>query len=310
MKDASNAVSYEEACELASAPDNTIDLLFCAHKITGRYKKNNSFTCSIINAKSGACSQDCAFCAQSGRHKTRAEKYPLLSEDKIVKNAINMQEAGATKYSIVTSGHMLTDDEIDRIGQVAAIIKMETNLEICASLGQLTEPMARQLVDNSITTYHHNLETSRSYFDRICTTHKFDEDIQTVNVAGSAGLRVCCGGILGLGETWEQRIELAFTLKELDVDLIPINFLNPIPGTRLENRPLLTPMEALKCIAIFRLINPEKDITICGGRERTLVDFQSWTFLAGANGLMVGDYLTTKGRDIIMDMDMIKKMGL
>lgn len=310
MKDANNSISYEEACELAAAPDNTIDLIFCANKVASRYKRNNSFTCSIINARSGACSQDCAFCAQSSYHKTKIEKYPLLSEDKIAKNAMCMQDAGATKYSIVTSGHMLTDREIDKIGHAAAIIKRETNLEICASLGQLTEPMARQLVEHGITTYHHNLETARSYFDRICTTHKYDEDIQTVNVARSAGLRVCCGGILGLGEAWEQRIELAFTIKELDVDSIPINFLNPIPGTRMENRPLLAPMEALKCIAIFRLINPEKDITICGGRERTLGDFQSWTFLAGANGLMIGNYLTTKGRDIIMDMDMIKQMGL
>jgi biotin synthase len=170
--------------------------------------------------------------------------------------------------------------------------------------------MARQLKESGITTYHHNLETARSHFDKICTTHDYDEDVATVQIAQSAGLKVCSGGILGLGESWEQRVELAFTLKELDVDSIPINFLNAIPGTPMETRPLLSPMEALKCIALFRMINPEKDITICGGRERTLRDYQSWIFLAGANGFMIGDYLTTKGRNTAMDIEMIKDMGL
>jgi biotin synthase len=310
MKDVRNSISYEEACELSALPDNdTIDIIMCANKIRTEYKKNNIFTCSIINAKSGFCSEDCAFCAQSSHHKTGIDTYPLLSEEKLVNNAVRMYEAGATKYSMVTSGYMLTDEEIETISQAATIIKNKSNLMICASLGMLTKPMARRLKEGGVTTYHHNLETARSYFDRICTTHDYDEDIQTVKFAGSTGLKVCCGGILGLGETWEQRVELAFTLKELDVDIIPLNFLNPIPGTRLENMPLLPPMEALKCIALFRFINPEKDITICGGREKTLRDYQSWTFTAGANGLMVGDYLTTQGRNAEMDINMIKEMG-
>ena len=211
---------------------------------------------------------------------------------------------------MVTSGYMLTEKEIESISNAAAIIKKKTDLSVCVSLGMLTEPMILQLKESGVTTCHHNLETARSYFDQICTTHDYDEDIETIKLAKSAGLKVCSGGILGLGETWEQRIELAFTLKELDVDSIPINFLNPIPGTRMENRPLLPPMEALKSIALFRLINPGKNITICGGREITLRDYQSWVFMAGANGLMVGNYLTTQGRSIKMDMNMIKEMGL
>ena len=311
MKDVKNHISYEEACEVSALPvDDTIDIIMCANKIRTKYKKNNIFTCSIINAKSGFCSENCAFCAQSAHHKTEINTYPMLSEEELVDNALRMYEAGATKYSMVTSGYMLTDEEIETISRVAAIIKKKTDLMICASLGMLTEPMARRLKEGGITTYHHNLETARSYFDRICTTHDYDEDIQTVKFARSTGLRVCCGGILGLGETWEQRIELAFTLKELDVDVIPINFLNPIPGTRLENMPLLSPLEALKSIALFRFINPGKDITICGGREVILRDYQSWTFTAGANGLMIGDYLTTQGRNAEMDINMIKEMGI
>jgi biotin synthase len=177
-------------------------------------------------------------------------------------------------------------------------------------LGILAEPTLRELKESGITTYHHNLETAGSYFDQICTTHAYDEDIETVRLAQSAGLSVCSGGIFGLGETWGQRVELAFTLRELNVDSIPINFLNPIPGTRMESRLLLTPMEALKCIALVRLVNPEKDITICGGREVTLRDCQSWFFIAGANGLMVGNYFTTQGRSITMDMDLIREMEL
>ena len=311
MKDVKNHISYEEACEVSALPvDDTIDIIMCANKIRTKYKKNNIFTCSIINAKSGFCSEDCAFCAQSAHHKNEIDTYPMLSEEELVDNALHMYEAGATKYSMVTSGYMLTDEEIETISRVAAIIKKKTDLMICASLGMLTEPMARRLKEGGITTYHHNLETARSYFDRICTTHDYDEDIQTVKFARSTGLKVCCGGILGLGETWEQRIELAFTLKELDVDVIPINFLNPIPGTRLENMPLLSPLEALKSIALFRFINPGKDITICGGREVILRDYQSWTFTAGANGLMIGDYLTTQGRNAEMDINMIKEMGI
>lgn len=310
IKDPSYSISYEDACKFAASRDNAVDLIMCANKIRDKYKKNNIFTCSIINAKSGRCSEDCAFCAQSAHHKTGIKTYPLLDKEKILNNSMLMEKAGATKYSMVTSGHSLSGGEIDSIGHAAEEINKKTDLSVCASLGQLTEPVVIKLKEKGITTYHHNLETAGSYFDQICTTHKYDEDIHTVKIAKSAGLKICSGGILGLGETWAQRVELAFTLKELDVDSIPINFLNPIPGTRMENRSLLPPMEALKSIALFRIINPDKDITICGGREKTLGDFQSWIFIAGANGVMIGNYLTTKGRSAEMDIDMIKQMGL
>ncbi len=306
-----NRADYETACRLAALPEkDTFDLLTGARKITDRYRKNKVFTCSIINAKSGFCSQDCAFCAQSSRHETDIETYSLIEVDGLVKQAVSMQESGAEKFSFVTSGHMLTDDEVDHICRAAGQIKSKTNLSLCGSLGMLTQEMAERFKEVGISRYHHNLETARSFFDKICTTHDYDEDIETVNMAKSAGLEVCSGGIMGMGESWEQRVELAITLKELDVDCIPINFLNPIPGTPMEDRPLLSPMEALKCIAIFRFVNPDKEITICGGREVTLKEFQSWVFMAGASGLMVGNYLTTKGRSIETDMEMIAALGL
>jgi biotin synthase len=307
IKEGGDAFSYEDACELAQLPEkDTIDLLFCAHKIKKMRRQKETILCSIINAKSGFCSEDCAFCAQSAHHRTEIKTYPLLDEEEIVKSAIEFERRGATRYSMVTSGYMLKDEELDVICKSATAICKQTALTVCASLGMLTGAMALRLVEGGIAVYHHNLETSRSFFDEVCTTHNYDEDIETVKLAKAAGMKVCSGGILGLGETWEQRVELAFTLKELDVDGIPINFLNPIAGTRMENRPLLKPLEALKCIAIFRFINPDKNILICGGREVTLRDYQSWAMLAGANGLMIGNYLTTQGRNIKMDIDMVK----
>jgi len=300
--------SYDDMVSLTG--EDVYEILICANKIRERYKGQGAFTCSIVNAKSGSCSQDCAFCAQSAYNKTGAVTYPLMNEADIVSRAIDMYNAGADRFSMVTSGYMLKDREIDTICRATEKIRQKTPLKVCTSLGMLTESLARRLKESGVDTYHHNLETARSYFAKICTTHDYDEDIATVRIAGSAGLRTCSGGILGLGETWEQRMELAFTLKEMDVDSIPVNLLNPIPGTRMETRSLLPPMEAIKSIALFRMINPDKDITICGGREVVLKDFQSWIFLAGANGIMIGDYLTTKGRNAGMDMEMIRQMGL
>jgi len=302
---------YETACKLALLSDEyTVDLLTCGRKITDATRQNRIFTCSIINAKSGFCSQDCAFCAQSSFHKTNIDKYPLMEEDALVNQAAKMKAAGAQKFSFVTSGHMLTKGEVDRICRAALRIRSDVGISVCGSLGMLTPEMAERYMNSGITRYHHNLETARSYFDQICTTHAYDEDIETIHIAKAAGIQVCSGGIMGLGESWEQRVELAITLKEMDVDCIPINFLNPISGTHMQNRPLLSPMEALKCIAIFRFVNPQKEITICGGREVTLKEFQSWVFQAGASGLMVGNYLTTQGRRIETDMEMIQDLGL
>jgi biotin synthase len=311
LEDNNFHISESEVKALAALPeDETMDLILCASRIRQRYKGNRVFTCSITNAKSGFCTEDCAFCAQSAHHQTGIETYALMSEQDMTADALRLHEGGATEYSMVTSGYALTDQEIETICGAAGKIIEHSELAVCASLGILTEARALRLRESGIRSYHHNLETARSFFDNICTTHDYEEDVQTVKTAKAAGFKVCSGGILGLGESWEQRVEFALILRDLDVDSIPLNFLNPIPGTKLAARPLLPPLEALKCIALFRFINPRKDITICGGREVTLRDLQSWVFTAGANGLMIGNYLTTQGRDIKADMDMIRDLGL
>jgi len=304
-------ISRDQALELAAEDvGQTLDLIACAGKIRQHFRPGPVFKCAIINAKSGRCSEDCAFCAQSAHHRTGAAVYDLLGAEKLEAEGLRAAAAGATNYSVVTSGTSLTDKDLDTVCRVAGRLKSKTGLTLCASLGMLDPNAARRLRDAGVTRYHHNLETARSYFDAICTTHDYDDDILSLEAARTAGLVVCSGGIFGMGESWTQRVELAFTLKELDVDSVPINFLNPIKGTRLQNRPLLPPLEALKIIALYRFILPGKDIPVCGGRETTLGDFQSWIFAAGANGLMIGNYLTTRGRDVEADMAMIRELGL
>ena len=304
-------IEEDQALELAAlGPEETMDLITCADKIRRRYHNNRVFKCTIINAKSGRCSQDCAFCAQSAHHTTPVDTYELVSAEKIVEAGLAMKAAGGTQFSVVTSGLALNDADVDTVCRAVATLKDQTDLTLCASVGILSDSAAQALKAAGIERYHHNLETAASYFDQICTTHDYADDLKTVAAAKASGMNVCSGGILGMGESWEQRVELAYTLRSLDVDSIPINFLNPLPGTKLEDRPLMAPMEALKCVALFRFIHPRRDIPICGGREVTLGDFQSWLFMAGANGLMMGNYLTTQGRNYQMDLDMIKELGL
>jgi len=301
------ALSFQEACSLTELPARSIpDLFLAACKIRQHYQKDDVVLCSILNAKSGACAENCAFCSQSGHHRTDVVKRPLLSAEAMIEEACRLDSAGATRFSMVTSGSRLNAAEIETVGQAASAITKSTRLTVCASLGQLTASSAERLKAGGVSVYHHNLETARSFFPQICTTHDYEEDIETLLIARKAGLRLCSGGIFGLGESWEQRVEMAFTLRELDVDSIPINFLNPLPGTRMADRSLLLPMEALQVIALYRFIHPAKPLLICGGREITLRDFQSWIFLAGASGMIVGNYLTTQGRDIGMDRDMIQ----
>lgn len=304
-------INRDQALALAAADaGSTMDLIYCAGKIRQRFMNNEVFKCAIINAKSGMCPEDCAFCAQSAHHHTNAQVYDLISPQALEEKGLEMAAAGATNYSVVTSGTSLTDEEIDIVCNVARRLKEKTDLSLCASVGMLTQEAAAKLREAGISRYHHNLETARSHFEAICSTHDYEDDIDTVKAAKAAGMAVCSGGIFGMGESWTQRVELAFTLKELDVDSVPINFLNPIKGTRLEQQPMLPPLEALKIIALYRFIFPQKDITICGGREAALKDFQSWVFAAGANGLMVGNYLTTQGRNLEADIEMIKEFSI
>lgn len=311
ISDPSYILSPGEAMKLALLPSRLdFDLVEHAAKIREHFLGNKIFTCSIINAKSGQCTEDCAFCAQSSHHTADIRIYPLLDVDTLVETARKREKEGASRYSMVTSGFKLKQAEIDTICRAADRIRKETGLIICASVGVVDMPYLRQLKSSGITRYHHNLETARSYFHAVCTTHDYEADIEAILLARQEGMDVCSGGIFGLGETWEQRVELAVTLRDLDVDAIPLNFLNPIPGTRLEKRGLLSPVEGLKAIAITRFLNPRRHITICGGRERTLSELQSKLFEAGADGLMIGNYLTTLGRDVEDDMKMIRALSL
>jgi len=286
--------------------EHTTGLLFAANAIT-RAMGHRPFTCSITNAKSGTCSQDCTFCAQSGHYDTGSPTHPLLPLEELIERGLAMHKAGAKCYSLVTSGLRLSSAEIDRICRCVMELKSRTSLELSASLGLLSEDYADRLTRAGLTRYHHNLETARSYFPSICTTHDYEDDVATVRLARKHGLNICSGGILGLGETWAQRIELAATLADLKVDTVPLNFLSPIPGTPLQDSPLLSPHDALKSVALFRFMLPRASITIAGGRERILGDFQSWLPLAGANGMMIGNYLTTKGRNLDADLRMLEQ---
>jgi biotin synthase len=301
-----------EALELASlAGHDLFELFIAASRIKEHFVGNRVHLCSIINAKSGRCREDCAFCAQSVHHDTDAPLYPLVEESRILDAAIRAEDSGSGCFGIVTSGTSIgSAEELDRICSALSSITKGTSIAPSCSLGIIDRETAMKLKDAGAVTYHHNLETARSFFPNICTTHDYEEDVATVRNARDAGLRVCCGGIFGMGESMAQRIELAFTLRELDVDSVPINFLNPIPGTRLADANFLTPLDCLHTIALFRLIVPSKKITICGGREKNLRDLQSWMFLAGANGTMIGNYLTTSGRDEAQDRQMLQDLGL
>jgi biotin synthase len=305
-------IKQEEACGLASleGPD-LFDFFGMANRLREKRFGRQVSLCAIINAKSGKCPEDCSFCAQSSHHNTNIESYPLVDRNKILEAARAAREIGAIEFSIVTSGYGIEKDtEVAGIEEGIHTIRKNAGMMACASPGIVSESVLKRFKEAGLNFYHHNLETARSFFPQVCSTHHYEEDVEAVRRAKSLKLNVCCGGIFGLGETWEQRVELFFTLRELDVDSVPINFLNPIQGTPLEGNRNLNPMDCLKIIALARAILPDKKITICGGREVNLRDHQGMIFFAGANATMVGNYLTTKGRPAENDIQMIRDAGM
>lgn len=305
-------IDASEAIKLASAEGNDLCMLLAeAGRIREHFIGSEVTLCSIINAKSGRCPENCAFCSQSVHHQTGVAVYPLVDEDELVHCAKMSESIGSSCYGIITSGTTVSKGrELDQICSTLRRIRNETNINPSCSLGILDYETACLLREAGMVTYHHNLETARSYFPMICSTHDYEEDVETVRVAKRAGLKVCSGGIFGLGETMEQRIEMGLTLRELDVDSVPINFLDPVDGTRLANADYLTPMECLKTIAIYRFLLPDRQIKVCGGRERNLRELQSWIFMAGASGMMTGNYLTKPGRNPEDDRRMLIDLGL
>jgi len=303
------SLTPEEALKIAGAEGNEVfDLFRGASRVKEHFVGSEVHLCSIINAKSGRCAEDCAFCAQSAHHKTDAPVYPLVEEERLLESARAAESSGSACFGIITSGTTVNGTELDQILAALRRIRQETSILPSCSLGIIDEETARKLKDAGMDTYHHNLETAESFFPSICTTHPYQDDVNTVRAVKKAGLKICCGGIFGLGESVAQRIEMAFTLQELDVDSVPINFLNPIEGTKLEGAANISAMECLKTIALYRLILPGKRITVCGGREKNLRDLQSWIFFAGANGTMIGNYLTTQGRNIGVDLAMFSDL--
>ena len=291
--------------------DDLLMLVAQANRIRNYFRGSRIQLCAIVNAKSGRCSENCIFCAQSAYHKTMIENYPLLKGDKILDAAKTAQQNGATHFSIVTSGRGVTGaSELKKICRSIQTITNSLEVIPCASLGILSRDQLLMLCEAGLKRYHHNLETAPSHYSTICTTHRFAERLQTVRVAQEAGLEICAGGILGLGETQAQRTELAFTLRDLGVDSVPLNFLHPIPGTPAEHFPPLAPLEILKNIALFRFIMPRTEIRICGGRETGLRTLQPLMYVAGADGTMIGNYLTTSGRNPSTDMQEIYDLGL
>ncbi len=309
---AGGRITGEEAISLTFAAGKDLYFLFAeANRIKERFVGERVYLCSIINAKSGRCSENCAFCAQSAHFKTDAPVYPLVDEDRMLACAREAEAGGSHCFGIITSGAGIRKgEELERVCAAVRKIKRETNISPSCSLGVIDTAIAASLKESGVETYHHNLETARSFFPNICTTHDYEKDVETVRTAKKAGMKVCSGGIFGLGETPAQRVELALTLRELDVDSVPLNFLNPIPGTPLEHADFMTPLDCLRTIALFRLILPDKKISVCGGREKNLRDLQSWIFLAGASGTMIGNYLTTMGRPPEQDRQMLEDLEL
>jgi len=303
-----SAICEADALQILQAQGSEFTWLMAgAHQLKETHCGTAVDLCSIINAKSGRCAENCAFCAQSAHHQSQTEVYPLKSVAEIVAGARQAASEGNHCYGIVTSGTGISSgEEFDRILEAIGEIRALNQISPSASLGLLNDEQARALAEAGCVTYHHNLETARSFFPHICTTHDYEEDVATVRRAKQAGMQVCCGGIFGLGESLQQRVELGLTLRELQVDSVPINFLNPVPGTPLEQMRQLTPMDCLRIVTLYRYLLPDRRITVCGGRETNLRELQSWIFMAGASGTMVGNYLTTSGRERETDLQMLK----
>jgi biotin synthase len=307
----SKDINADEALRLfEEGAARPFQLMAAAAEIRTHFKGDAVSLCAIINAKSGKCPENCRFCAQSAHYATDTPSYPLKKANEIIVEAERAGRDGAEMFGIVTSGKKIKSKK--EWTEICKAIRGISGLgmKACISPGIINEEQARMLTDAGLYRYHHNLETSRTFFPEICTTHAYDEDVQAIRTARSAGLSVCCGGLIGMGEGIRHRIELALTLRELNVDAVPFNILDPIRGTPLYRTPPLAPLEILMTIAVFRFLLPDRDIKLCGGKEKNLRQLLPLGLVAGANSLMTGHYLTTLGRDAGLDIEMIRDLGL
>lgn len=297
----------EEALLLTEAPLE--ELAEAADEIRTHFCGNAFDICTIINGKCGRCSEDCKYCAQSSHYHTSCEEsYPLLPTEELLEQARYNDKRGVLRYSIVTSGKYLSDKEVDKVCESIRTIREKTGIRVCVSFGLLKESQFKKIKEAGASRVHCNLESSSRYFPQVCTTHSFEEKVETLKAAKRAGLSICSGGIMGLGETMEDRIDMVLTARELGVTSIPVNLLNPIPGTPYENNPILTNDELCRIVAIFRFLIPDGMIRLAGGRG-LLEDKGKRCFQSGANAAISGDMLTTSGITIETDMQMLKNLG-
>ena len=299
-------ITRGEAISLINAPLG--ELCAAADEIRERFCGETFDMCTIINGKSGRCSENCKYCAQSAHYNTLCEEYPLLSAEKLVEGALYNYKRGVLRYSIVCSGKRLSDSEVDSLCESVREIKKACPIKVCVSAGLLDEASFRKLKEAGVDRVHNNLESSRGFFPEVCTTHTFDDKITAIKAAKAAGLEVCSGGIIGLGETFEDRIDMVLEVRELGVKSVPVNVLNPIPNTPFAKNPTISEEEAARTVAIFRFIIPDGQIRLAGGRG-LLSDMGKALFRSGANAAISGDMLTTRGISIERDMQMCEELG-
>ena len=300
-------VTYEEALLLAEVLDKEA-LYASADRIRAYFHGDRVDLCSIINARSGRCSENCKWCSQSVFHRTDIEVYDLIPPETAVRQALQNEKAGVRKFSLVTSGRTISQNHLDRLCQIYDRLRKESGLELCASMGLLDRGKMQRLYDAGVRNYHCNLETAPSYFPELCTTHTIEEKKETLRIAREVGMKRCSGGIIGMGETMAQRVEMAVALQQMEIESIPVNVLNPIPGTPLEGTPRLTDEEILTTIAVFRFVNPQAWIRFAGGRT-LILGIQDKALRAGINATIVGDMLTTKGITMEDDINHIQSLG-
>lgn len=299
-------ITKEDALYLYDQPLD--ELCESADKIRRHFCSSCFDLCTIINGKSGRCSENCKFCAQSAHNHTGVTEYPLLPDEEILAQAKANQQQGVLRYSIVTSGKQLSDTEVDRMCSLIRKIGKEAGISVCVSFGLLTEEQFRKLKAAGVSRIHNNLETSEKNFPNICTTHSFQDKVQAIRAAQAAGLSVCSGGIMGLGESVEDRIDMALSLRELRIKSVPVNMLNPIPGTPFEKNKRLTNEDMRRIVAVYRFILPDASIRLAGGRG-LLPDKGKSCFTSGANAAISGDMLTTAGITVKTDLTLLKELG-
>lgn len=299
-------ISVEEALLLYNEPLE--DLLSEADNIRMHFCGNHFDLCTIINARSGSCSENCKFCSQSSHFETSSDSYPLMSKEDILKDAKHNESQGVKRYSLVTSGRKLSASDLDEVCKIYRKLSENSGLYLCSSHGLLEYEDLVDLKNAGVKRYHNNLETSRRFFPQICTTHTYDDKINTIKDAVRVGLEVCSGGIIGLGEDIKDRIDMALDLRNLNIKSVPVNILNPVKGTPFEDNLPLSEEEILRTIAIFRFILPDSSIRLAGGRS-LLKDRGNRSFCSGANAAITGDMLTTAGLGTASDIELVKSLG-